>query len=350
MALLFFDGFERYYRGDDMSVITSDVISSISMYGNNNFRSNGYIGRRGGYCWCQQYGDNYIKYVLSSNYQTFIFGAAFKLDALPSYSQLYPFLSFRDGLSDAQLRFHGNGSEILVYRGDNTQLGTTSGAGLAMGVWRYLEIKVTIDNSSGAVEIRIDGSTVLNLTSQDTQYTSNAYFNVLDHRMMYTGALNYTYWDDMYWLDTTGTKNNDFLGDVRVDPLDPSGAGTYTDFTPSAGSNYQNVDEIYPDDDTTYNDGANVADQDTYAMDDLEALSTTIHGVKSQITVRKTDAGSRGTKILTRSGTTDHLSSELALSDSFVTHLEIMEDNPDDSAAWAEADVNAMEVGIEITT
>ena len=76
---------------------------------------------------------------------------------------------------------------------------------------------------------------------------------------------------------------------------------------------------------------------------------TTIHGFKSQITVRKTDAGARKCKLLTRAGTTDQLGSEIALSDTYLTHTEIYEDNPDDAAAWEDADINAVEVGVEIT-
>ena len=233
--------------------------------------------------------------------------------------------------------------------GDGTLLGTTSGLGLIYNVWVYVEIKVTIDESGGVVIVKANGNTVLNLSSKDTQNSANAYLN----RIEYCGFCPDldTFYDDLYILDTTGAKNNDFLGDIRVDVARPEGAGTYTDFTPSAGANYQNVDEsLGPDDDTTYNDGSNVADQDTYQCTSLPSpAGTTIHGVKSQITVRKTDAGARAVKVLTRAGTTDHLSSELSLSDSYLTPAEIIEDNPDDSAAWEDADINAAEVGVEVT-
>ena len=76
----------------------------------------------------------------------------------------------------------------------------------------------------------------------------------------------------------------------------------------------------------------------------------TIHGFKSQITVRKTDAGSKQCKILTRSGTTETLGSAITLSDTYKTYTEIYEENPDDSAAWEDADINAVEVGVQITS
>jgi len=246
-----------------------------------------------------------------------------------------------------QLGFYCVGTEIHVYRG-GTKIGETSGAGLVNGVWAYIEAKFTINNSSGSVIIRVNENIVLSLSGIDTQDSANAYFNMFRLGGIYSG---YSYLDDMYMCDLTGSKNNDFLGDVRVDTLRPNAAGTYTDFTPSAGANYQNVDETCgPDNDTTYNEGANVGDQDSYQMPDLPApAGTTIYGVKTQATVRKTDAGVMKCKVLTRAGTTDDLGAELTLSDTYLTPFEIYEDNPDDSAAWEDADVNSMEPGVEIT-
>lgn len=347
MALLHFDGFETYYDANDFVAVTSPIIDSIYNYNFAAFSTD--YGRHGRGVRPSD-SSSPGRWTLVNNYTTFILGVAARLyeNGTPSYFASYGIFKFWDE-STVQLYFPLVGDEIQVRNGDNTLLGTTSGAGLDYLVWRYIEVKFTIDNSSGSVEIRSNGTTVLNLTSQDTQNTANAYINKVE----LNGAaqnLQMTY-DDMYFLDTTGSKNNDFLGDVRADVIRPDGAGTYTQFTPSAGSNYENVDDDpYPDDDTTYNDGSTPGNKDSYALSSLSVLGTTIHGVKSQITVRKTDAGSKNVKLLTRAGTTDELSDSISLSDSYTTSVIINEDNPDDSAAWEEADVNAMEVGLEIVT
>lgn len=351
MALLWFDGYESYTSSPDADYLTqllhNDLLNGGASVGGVDIISSSY-GRNGnGY---KQDGHGvYINFDFASNYTSFIYGIAVKtvLTTTPTYNASYPFLTFYDG-TDIQLRFHAVGTEIHVYNGAGSKLGETSGAGIIYDTWRYLEFKVTIDNSAGVVIIRSNGNVVLNLSSQDTQYSGNAYFNILKRTGFYQNI--WTCFDDEYMCDLTGTKCNDFLGDIRVDALRPNGAGTYTDFTPSAGSNYENVDEDYPDDDTTYNDGSDVADQDSYALGALPSpAGTIIYGVKSQITVRKTDAGARECKLLTRAGTTDDLSDTIVLSDSFTTHTKIFELNPDDSADWEDADVNGMEVGVEIT-
>ena len=267
----------------------------------------------------------------------------------PNYENAKPWIGFYDGITQ-HVGIHCSGVDIIAYR-NTTYLGTSSGSGWTFGnyVWYYVEVKVTIDDSVGVIQVKVNGNNVINLTNQDTRNGANAVINKI--RFAAPGN-NQAYWhDDLYILDTTGTKNNDFLGDIRVDVLRPDGAGTYTDFTPSTGSNYENVDESPgPDDDTTYNEATNIGDQDSYNLDALPSPSgTTIHGVKSQITARKTDAGTREIKVLTRSGTTDDLGNAISLSDTYTTPCKVLEDNPDDSLAWEDADVNALEVGVEIT-
>jgi len=346
MALLWFDGFESYNDTNDWYALQPGVFTvSASRAINSN------ASGRNGRCVASSNANYGFIIDFTNNYTTMIIGmAGYYSSGTPAYHASHPIFEFSDGTT-AQVRLHGVGEEIHVYDGAGVKLGETSGCGLTVATWRYIEVKVTIDNSAGVVIIRSDGNVVLNLSGVDTQYSANAQINRLFHRHAFYNNVA-GYWDDFYILDTTGdAPHNDFLGDVRVDVLRPNGAGTYTDFTPSAGSNYQNVDEAPgPDDNTTYNQGSSVADQDTYALGGLPSpAGTIIYGSKSQITVRKTDAGSRECKILTRVGTTDDLGDAIVLSDSFTTHTKIFEDNPDDGAAFEDADINGMEVGVEIT-
>jgi hypothetical protein len=268
-----------------------------------------------------------------------------------SYQSTTPFVEILDDDGNRHIGFFGaDGTRNIEVRDNGGSILATGTYIIPYDSWIYAEFKVTIHDSAGVVQTRFNEVLDIDISSQDTCNGSNAYCGDIEIRPIKNYGSYHL--DDLYICNGQGSKNNDFLGDIRVDALRPDGAGTHTDFTPSTGSNYENVDEDYPDDDSTYNDGSNVSDQDSYSLDDLPTppSGSTIHGVKDQITVRKTDAGTRTAKILTVQNSSDYLGDEITLSDSFTTHARVMEDNPDDSAAWADADVNGGEVGVEIIT
>jgi len=236
---------------------------------------------------------------------------------------------------------------FAVYR-SGTLLGTSSGKVVVDGTWHTLEAKVFFDDSVGAVELRLDGVQILNLANQDTLVGANAYARSFQVGVIYVNKT--TYFDCIYLCDTAGSApQNDFLGDVRCDVIRPDGAGNQTDFSPSAGANWENVDDITPDDVATNNSDGTVDDQDSYALPSL-AVGGTIFGVKPGIVVAKDDAGAKGCKILTRSNITFYKSTEVAPSTTYGRFSKVYQDNPDDSAAWEEADVNGMEVGVEVSS
>ncbi len=345
MTLLWFDGFEGYNSSEDIQALPNLDANNLSFgtsYGRRSSR-----GIR-----IDQYDDRYYLCEVTGEPNTIILGFAFKAYSIGSYSSTSAMVRIYDKflLTNIHLKFHINSSKLIEVRNNaGTLLGTTSGHVIEVNTWYYIEIKAYIHDSAGTVEIKVDEIQRLSLTSQDTCNGTNVYVGAV---RLGVHAQNSTCGcDDLYVCDDSGSKNNDFLGDVRIDVVRPNGVGAHTDFSPSAGSNYQNVDETYPDDDTTYNDSQDVAvgEQDSYAMESLDVIGSTIHGVKDQITVRKTDAGARSVKVLTRQGGSDYLGDTIILSDTFTTHARIMENNPDDAAAFVEADITSGEVGVEVT-
>ena len=350
MTLLHYEGFEAYENNSDFNVVKTEIVDT--------YYTNGIFG--------DTYGRRSSRGIrLDDNTDVFSFElnesnvpdevvvgfALYQYDGGDlAYVSGYPLLELRDfNGGSIHLRVYPDVSRnFKVYR-STTYLGTTSGKTLSVQTYHYLEVKVKIHGTLGTVEIWLDGTKIMDLDNLDTLEGSNAYVRYYKIRTLHSGRS--TFFDDFYLLDTGGAAPcNDRLGDVRVDVLRPEGVGTHGDFTPSAGDNYENADEVYPDDDTTYNDGSNVADQDSYAMEDPEALGATIFGVKSQVTCKKTDAGARGYKILSRFGGSDYLSNEIFPATTFETQAKIYELNPDDSEAFEEADVNGMETAVEITT
>ena len=154
----------------------------------------------------------------------------------------------------------------------------------------------------------------------------------------------------MYKLDSTGTLNNTFLGDVAVRNLVPSGNGTSSQLTGSDGDkvdNYEWVDEM-PFNALGYVGSATPGDLDTYAIADLGAGITTVYGVQVNSRMAKTEASLAQAKLALRSGGTVYYGTTRALSTSYVGYYQLYETDPATSAQWTTGGVNAIEAGMEV--
>lgn len=238
---------------------------------------------------------------------------------------------------------------LTVTRARTTVLATSTYR-VPSAAWVYLEFKFVISDTVGSVEVRANGVQVISASGIDTR---NGTPTTVNRLYCANGGETYSEiqarYDDMYMLDLSGSENNDFLGDVKVETLHPAAAGAHTDFTPSAGSNYQNVDDAAPDDDTTYNSSATAAAKDTFALGDLVA-SGVVRGVQHDMRLRKDDAGGRTAHALLRSGGADAAGSDVVVLDTYQTVQALWEQNPATSAPWTIADVNALEAGYELVS
>jgi hypothetical protein len=156
--------------------------------------------------------------------------------------------------------------------------------------------------------------------------------------------------DDFYICDTSGSFNNDFLGDARIKAVFPDGAGNYTEWTPSAGSNYQAVDENPPDDDTTYVSSSTPNQRDTYTFGASGLPSSTVKAVVVNMQARKDDGGTREIAGMARSSSTDGVAATQTLASSYANYQGIFETDPNTSAAWGLSAVDGAEFGHKLIT
>lgn len=338
MALLFIDGFDHYttltQKWTGARANGADINAAAKRYGTQGLR----VGADGGYY-----------RTFSSTPATVVVGAAFYLPsaAYQENSASFALWYFREGLSTIHVTVALTAAgRINITRGGTTSLATGSQV-LDPLRWYYVEAKAYIADASGTVEVRVDGVVDATYTG-DTRNGGSGYVdNVVIGNPV---NANYTYADDVYMLDTTGATNTTFLGDLRVEAIYPTGAGATTDWTPSTGANWQNVDEATPDSDTTYNSTAVASNFDTYAYGNLTPTSGTVHGLGWYGFVRKDDAGTRTVAPVYRTGGTDYEGAALAVSDSYAYLRELSETNPDTSSAWTISAVNGAEFGIKLKT
>lgn len=243
--------------------------------------------------------------------------------------------------SQCAVEVNADGS-FSLYRGTTTLLDTTPVNQCYVGEWNYFEFKLVISDSVGAWEVRKNGASIHTGTGFDTR-ASAAYTTATTLYLQGPSAYGHCAYDDLYIDDAQ------FHGDCRVDTLHPTANGTYAQWTPLAGQNYENVDEVSPDNDTSYNSTVTAGAIDTYVMDNLSALGSTIYGVALNLSLRKTDAGTVICHAMTRIGSTDFEgTTDHNVSDVYRYAQEIYEVNPDDGAAWEEADVNGAEFGVKL--
>lgn len=339
--LLFMDGFDHYATADITKKWTSNSGGGLGIVGG--------AGRRGTSGFQVISSSSYVNKTIPPT-TSLIFGFSIKLGSLPSTSTLL--LTLFDGSTQqCELRVNADGT-LQVLRAANTLTNGASTLALSTGVEYYIEWKVTIADSIAAnsCKVRVNGVDWINVAAgQDTKAGTNATVNSVRLGAFGTG-IGTTTFDDFYICDNSGSTNNDFLGDVRIDTLFPSGDGNYSQFTPSTGTtHYTLVDESTPNT-TDYNDGASVGDRDSYAMGNLSALaSSTVYGVQVNAAIVKDDAGSKSATTFVRSSSTNADGASVALSTSQAYVSQVFETDPNGSVAWTETTVNAMEAGVKVT-
>jgi hypothetical protein len=300
-------------------------------------------------CWTN--GDYiYRSLAVSDEDATIIVGLGYYRDAA-SVAEMIRFLS--DSGATTHVTISVDANNALTAKRGSTVIGTTVPNVVPIGAWCYIEAKVLLSTTVGTVTLRVNGVSVLALTGQNTKNGGTK--TTFDRIAVGNPASNPNsnmYIDDCVILNTAGTVNNDFLGDVRIPSLSPSGNGNTSGLTNSAANstnNYTYVDDAVPTAGTAdYVEGTTNDLKDTYAWADGPTTGVVFAVVVSAYAT-KSDAGAKSLALVTRSASTDYVSGDTALgfgSNAFVR--QIREVDPATSAAWTPANFNAAEFGVQV--
>lgn len=276
---------------------------------------------------------------------------AFKTNGLPVTSQAFILWEGREsGTSQIDVRLHPDGTLKVTRAG--TLLGSGVGFVASINVFYHVQIKAVIHNSTGTIDLVVNGASVLSLTGQDTQNTATA--NVSEITLgatMITNAVNQTpattvIFDDLVIDDT------DFQGDCRVREDLPTGTGTTDDgVATGAADSRQATDEAPPDDDTSYSEISNIGDKIllTYAT-----IPTTENVVACGLMpyIKKNAPGTATYKTNFRIGGVEYLpgSDKAPSAASYAYFQDLQMVSPATSSPFTSTEVNAMEIGIERTS
>lgn len=150
--------------------------------------------------------------------------------------------------------------------GPSAVVATSVGTPFVFNDWNYIEAKWFGDTVNGSIEVRLANSThqmavIMSFTGNTVAFAAAPVCNqvqlLADVGISFNCLMN-----DYYCLDWT--DGSDYLGGVKIFYDVPFDNGATVQWTPSAGTNWQNVNEVPPDDGATLNSAAAVGLIDQY--------------------------------------------------------------------------------------
>lgn len=295
-----------------------------------------------------------IKYrrVLSSAQTVVSVGFGIFLTALPTNNNSYYPITFRDAANSVQVSLIINSTgTVSVYRGTGTGtlLGTSSIA-LTASAWHHLEIKVVFSQTVGTVTVNINSISALALTGLDTVNTALVECSQIAATIAGAGNAHVYYIDDLYCTDGSGSSNTGLLGDCKVYTLYPNADGALEEWTLSTGTDsFALIDEAIPDGDTTYIEAAAVNDDTEVGFENLPADVVNVYGVQVVSSMKKTDAGACSVQQSINSDGTVGTGTTHSITTAYTYWQSMFEVDPDTSAQWTKAGVDAAQVRVTRT-
>lgn len=267
-----------------------------------------------------------------------------------AYGSSQEICRFYDASNNQQVTFStDSGGTITAKRGtfgSGTVLGTSSGTTMTQNVWDYVEFQVTVSATVGTVAVRINGATVLTLTNINTLGGGGA--AVIGKIAIGSNQTNFI--QDLYIVDSTGSHNNTFLGDVHVSAFTPTSNGTYTDYTPNgAASLYQCVNATTPTDSTVFASDSNPGDKMSVNLAP-SSVAGTIAAVVNIGRMKKTDSGTRTANLFALNGGTEVDGSSIALGTSYAYYQQVLEVDPNTGVPFTNLGFTTLQLGVETLT
>ncbi len=255
----------------------------------------------------------------------------------------------------------------IFYNGEQEalDLGDPTFHQINYGRWYYIELRILVGNAGvGESELRVDGDVWNKQLGRDTQVTGNQWINEIwiangeTNGSGTTGSGLIFKIADFHAVSVQGGGNETgFQFPAVIDKLYPNAEVVgEIDFTPETGTdNSAMVDDNPQHDFDSTNNEANVAtNKDRLLTGGSVPLSTAgrVHAVQVLAMMKDTlDTAARTVRTVVFENLTEAVGPTQTLSESeWQSVYAIFEDNPDTSAAWLMADVEAAEIGYEIVS
>lgn len=318
------------------------------------------------------FGDNYLKaysnannsamtsaWPLTSTISNFFIGMRMAMSF--SVPGSYP------GTVKINLLDNNNAVQVVLYINPFTGAGSIQNSGgtvlvsaaagtFPLGLaWFYLEIGGTIaTGTGGSMTVKVNGVTVMSLTGANTASAGTTGIAFVQWSVSSdNGNPQYTLQvAHLYACDNTGSAPyNTYLGDIRVQSIFPGSAGSSTQFTPTgASTNWQAVGVAPPAISTRYTSDSTVGDSDLFTVAGV-TTGAVVLAVVVKTMAAKNSPGARTVANKLKSGTAATVSGTAkSLGTSPAVIKDVFTTDPNTSASWASAGVNAAQIGYGIAS
>lgn len=257
---------------------------------------------------------------------------------------------------------------LSLYDGGGNVLGTSSP--LALNTRYRIEVLVDISVSPRRFQLKVNGYLVINGTqSAATGFPQDQFMLGICVNADGTGNGDLIF-DNVIVNDSTGSSQNGYPGDEKIVHLYPSAAGDNNAFTSQTGgtagsaNNYTRIDEVTPDDATTYNGDTVLNNTDDFNIDNTSSditTSSTINIVGVGVRYAGASTTSEAAFVLrckkTASGTVSESSAITPNATSYKINanaapntLPIISYTDPDGAAWTKSTLDTAQIGYRIST
>lgn len=257
---------------------------------------------------------------------------------------------------------------LSIYSGGNNQLCFNSGAqgfSITADVYHYYEFVVQLMGATPITfqaSLRVDGKVIATTVAGSTNILSTQLLvqDTLMNQVTFsgpTGGASTGWITDIFIYDTNTTDFNGhattikaFQGDLGIAAVIPD-QDAITQFTmqPVQTAHFKNVDEIPPDDDTTYNYSASVGQVETYLFTPIINFTGTIIAAQLCVYAKKDGEGTRAFRGQTgaQKDLTNLFGEDQYLYDYYDYYLFPLD--TDAGTAWTPSGFNNESFGVKLT-
>lgn len=295
-----------------------------------------------------------LRFALPTPATTEGFACRLWLTSLPQNNNGSPFIAFRDvsNVTMFAIRILSTGAIEARTLDSNggTQYGVTGSPAVVANAYNHIEVKGFSSATVGTIEVRVNGVTVLDLDTLNTNGASIAQIVFGTRGSDTTGASYSAYWKDVVFWDASGTEGNDFQGSVAVYDL-YTDADISLNWTPSTGTTgWDLIDETTPND-TDYISAPDPAPAAAvFSLTDLPEDVTSVRALLPVYRAMKTDGGDCNIQVgLTPDNVAWDDGANRPVTTSFTYWWDVSHLSPDTAAPWTPIEVNDAYVRVDRT-